>query len=204
MADKPVTLETIHQETISAYDAWQAEPENEDLRTTFNQVVEKAKGYKAPEPVKPPDKYELKLPESSLLDPSITERISAYAKEKGLSNEAAQELIDRENQVVTSYHEAQLQQVEGIKGQWVKDAEADKEIGGEAFKENIELAKRVIDKFGSDAFKAALNETGFGNHPEVIRIFTKIGKLMAEDKLVLAKTQSAGSKPMEEVFYGTT
>ncbi len=204
MADEiKETLNTITQATVTAYDAWQAEPENEDLKTGFTQAIEKAKGYKAPEPPKPPDKYELKLPEGSLLDPSATERISAYAKEKGLSMEAAQEVLNRENQAVTAHHESQLKQVDVIKTQWVKDAEADKEIGGEKFKENIELAKRVIDKFGSDAFKTALNETGFGNHPEVIRIFTKIGRLMGEDKLVMAKSQ-AGSKTMEEVFYGST
>ena len=148
-----------------------------------------------------PEKYELNLPEGSLLDPSTIEKISAYAKEKGLSNEAAQEVLNRENAIVTAYHEAQNQQVTEIRNAWVKEAESDKEIGGDKFKENLELAKRVVNRFGSEAFKAALNETGFGNHPEVIRTFARIGLLMADDKLITGGSNSDTPRDMAHTFY---
>lgn len=154
---------------------------------------------------KAPENYDLKLPEDSLLDPSTIERISAEAREKGLSNEAAQELIDREHQAVSAYKEAQDEQVKEIQDSWVSTAEADKEIGGDAFKENVELAKRVVDRYGSDDFKKALNETGFGNHPEVLRIFTRIGKEMGEDRLVEPGSQTTGGKKnIEDVLYDKT
>lgn len=148
-----------------------------------------------------PEKYELIMPEGSLLEPSTIEKISAYAKEKGLSNEAAQELLDRENSAVQTYNEGQNKKVEEIRASWIKAAEADKEVGGKDFKQNVELAKRVIDKFGSEEFKTALNETGFGNHPEVVRTFVRIGRLMADDEAIFAKSQATGTKTMEEKFY---
>jgi hypothetical protein len=149
-----------------------------------------------------PEKYELKLPEGSLLDASTIEKISTYAREKGLSNEDAQALLDRENTAVASYHEAQMKQVENIRNGWVKTAENDPEIGGNAFKENAELAKRVIDRYFTDDFKKVLNETGFGNHPEVMRGFVRMGKDMADDKFVHAKNHGAGDqKNAAELFY---
>lgn len=152
-----------------------------------------------------PEKYELTMPKDSLLEPSTIEKISAYAKEKGLSNEAAQEILDRENSAVQTYHENQNKQVEEIRASWIKSAEADKEVGGKDFKQNVELAKRVIDKFGSEEFKTALNETGFGNHPEVVRTFVRIGKMMADDEMVFSKAQpSTGTKSNADVFYNNT
>lgn len=168
-------------------------------------VEPKAGEPPAKEPNKPtvPEKYDLKMPENSLLDPSTIEKISTYAKEKGLSNEAAQELLERENQAVASYHEAQMENVKKIQGNWLKECEADKEIGGAEFKKNAELAKRVVDRFASEEFKKALNESGFGNHPELVRTFMRIGREMGEDVLIHAKSQG-GQKPMEDVFYGST
>ena len=35
--------------------------------------------------------------------------------------------------------------------------------------------------FATPELKKALNETGFGNHPELVRLFVKIGKSLSED-----------------------
>lgn len=152
-----------------------------------------------------PEKYDLKLPDGSLLDASAVDRISAYAKEKGLSNEAAQGILEGENKAVTSYHEAQSNHVAEIKAGWRKTAESDKEIGGAAFKENVELAKRALERFSSEKFRAELNENGFGDHPEMIRSWLRVGKAMAEDKLIHSSSKSDSStRTLEEVFYGTS
>lgn len=147
----------------------------------------------------------LKLKEGALLDQTDVDRISAFAKEKGLTTEQAQDVLDREEQGAAAYHTKQLKEVDDARASWIKAAGADKEFGGDGFKQNAELAKRVVDKFGSEAFKKALNDTGFGNHPEVIRTFVRIGKMMADDQFVQPKSQSGtGKKPIEEVFYPTT
>lgn len=152
-----------------------------------------------------PEKYDLKLPEGSLLDASTVDRISAYAKEKGLSNEAAQEKLDGEHKAVTSYHEAQSNHVAEIKAGWRKTAETDKEIGGAAFKENVELAKRALERFGSEKFRSELDETSFGDNPEMIRSWYRVGKAMAEDKLIHSSSKADSStRTLEEVFYGTS
>ena len=149
-----------------------------------------------------PEKYDLTTAKDSLLDQTDIDRIAADAKERGLSNEDAQLMADMEAEAIDRYHGKLDKQVEDIQAGWLKAAEADKEIGGEAFKENAELSKRLIDTYGSEALKDLLDKSKYGNHPEVVRIFSTIArKTMAEDKAFFPKAHEKGEKTMEETFY---
>lgn len=149
-----------------------------------------------------PEKYELKLPEGSTLDQSAIDRVSAYAKEMKLSQDMAQAVLDREHLAVDSYAKALDSQFAAVKEEWKQNGFKDKEIGGDAYRENAELAKRVVAKYASEEFAKILDESGYGNHPELIRTFLRIGKAMAEDKLVMPGAQAGGKKSAEELFYG--
>lgn len=150
-----------------------------------------------------PEKYDLKLPDNSHLTPAYIEKIASYAKDRGLSNEEAQQMLERENSVVSEVLSQKEAEFRARTEEWKELAKADKEIGGEGFAKSTELAKRVIQKFASDELKDELNRTGFGNHPELIRVFTRIGKLMSEDQLVMPGTQAGGKKSLEDIFYPT-
>lgn len=145
-----------------------------------------------------PERYDLKLPEGSPLDKAHVETTAAFAKERGLSNEQAQAILDREHQAVASH----LEGVKAMQQQWAEDSKNDKEIGGEGFSKNVELAKRVVDKYGSESFRKALSESGLGNHPELVRFITRIGKAFGNDHFVQAGAKPSGKRPIEEVFYG--
>lgn len=146
-------------------------------------------------------KYELTLPKDSLLTTEQLDKISSFAKEKGLSKEQAESLLERESNALTGMFEAHEQRVEG----WKTQAEKDKEIGGEKFKQNVELSHRVIERYGSQALKDELSKSGYGNHPELVRLLSRIGKSMSEDQLILpgSKTSNA-QKPIEDIFYGNS
>jgi hypothetical protein len=153
-----------------------------------------------------PEKYELKLPENSILKAEQLEKIASFAKERGFSQEHAQALVEREHSVLSEFVQAQTQKMEQIPQQWYEASKADKEFGGneEAFQRNAELAKRVVHKFGGEEFMKELDRTGFGNHPELLRVFYRIGKSMAEDQLVMPNAQTGGDKSVTELFYGKT
>ncbi len=146
-----------------------------------------------------PESYDLKVPEESLLQTADVERLKAEAKELGLTNEEAQEYLDTHHKAVTAYRDAEMVKVKEMQSGWLKECEADTEIGGAEFKKNAELAKRVVERVGSDTFKKMLNETGFGNHPEVVRTFARIGKMMSEDQLVLPKAQAPVGKSENDI-----
>lgn len=150
-----------------------------------------------------PEKYDLKLPEGALLDPSRVEKIQSFAKEKGLSNEQAQDLLNSENEAVSSFHSAQQEQLVRAREDWKKQVLEDKELGGDNLNKSVELAHRALNKFGSDALKDQLEKSGLGNHPELVRAFARIGKAMSEDKIIQSGNSSSGNrKSYEETFYG--
>ena len=155
------------------------------------------------EPKVAPEKYDLKLPEGSLLEPTALDRIAKLAKERGLSNEDAQKELDRDNDTLKAYVEGQKAQLKKESETWLKECEADKEFGGEKFKESAEYAKRVLkwaDESG--AFGKVLDETGFGDHPVVFRVFAKLGRAFKEDKVIHAGETPAAPKTLEERLYG--
>lgn len=151
---------------------------------------------------KVPEKYELKLPEGSPLKATHVEKIAAEAKARGLSNEEAQALLERDSELLATHAEDQQAQLKATTAKWLEDAKADGEIGGAKAAECFELSKRVVARFGTDAFKASLESTGLGNNPELVRMLYRIGKSMSEDQLVLPGEPPAQKKTIIQHLYG--
>lgn len=146
-----------------------------------------------------PEKYELKLPEGSQLDASWVEKIAEKAKERGLSQDQAQ----AELEMLHSYEQGQRNLLHQKSEQWLNEVKADKEIGGAAFAQNVEIAKRAVDTFCDPEIKQFLNDTGLGNHPGLVRLFYKIGSKISNDTLVQAPANTAGQqKSIADLFYG--
>ncbi len=168
------------------------DPKVEDPKVEDPKVEDPAKGTA-------PVAYDLTMPKDSLLNPDVKDEILAHAKQEGLSNDAAQALLDREHKAVEKYNKAQLEEFETTRNVWVDEIKADKEIGGDKFNESVEMSRRVIERFGTEDFKSVLEETGWGNNPEVVRIFSRIGASMSEDQFVMPGSQSAtGEKTQKD------
>lgn len=161
-----------------------------------------------PTPIKPedsrkvPDKYDLKIPKDSILDEGHIEKVTAFAKANKLTNDEAQGILDKDNAFKASVIEGQQEELAKSQAAWIEEAKKDTEIGGDKFAENAALAQRVVDKFGTPAFKKALIDSGLGDHPEVIRIFQRMGKQMKDDEFIMSGSAPTGKKSMEDVFYG--
>lgn len=164
-------------------------------------VEEKKSEEKPTEGEAKPVEYKLTLPEGSPLDAKAIEALTAFAKEKGLSVEQAQLTLERESGAVTAFAQAQQQQFETTKLEWYEAAKSDKEIGGDNFAQSAENAKRIVNKYGSAAFKQELDRTGLGNHPELLRVFARIGKEMQSDSFVKPGAMASSPKSAESVFY---
>ena len=155
----------------------------------------------APAPVVTPEKYDLKVPDKSLLDAASVEKIASFAKDRGFSQEQAQALLERDNQNAVASEAAQQAALKEQSQQWVKDVMSDKEIGGKDAKQNVALAHRVIERFASPVLVQQLRETGLGNHPELLRLFVNVGKMMSDDQLITGSGTPKIEKSAAEVFY---
>jgi hypothetical protein len=139
-----------------------------------------------------PEKYEFKLPDGSLLKQPEVDEISKLAKERGYSADEAQKYLEERNGIKSGFLKEQQQEFSQLRGQWKDTFINDKELGGQKAQESAELAKRFVDRFASDDLKKALNDFGFGDHPELIRVFARAGRAMAEDKFVPGGQPVAG------------
>lgn len=148
-----------------------------------------------------PQKYDIKLPEGSILQPGKIEEISLYAKEKGLTNDQAQEVLNRDSDTVSKFHEAQLKAYEAMTEQWRAEAAKDKEIGGEALPQHLEGAKRVVERFAPEGFMQELDSTGYGNHPLLIKFLSRISKAMGEDRMHIPGEQGGDSSTALQRMY---
>jgi hypothetical protein len=151
----------------------------------------------------PPDKYELKLPDGSRLEAGYVDKIAAYAKAHGLSQDAAQDLLNRESVNRNEYQEAQVAQLKAQSDAWKEEFMNDPVVGGEKGVENAELAHRALKQFADEPFVEELEKTGLGNHPGLMKTFLRIGKAMSDGKFVITKTPGGGGekKSAEEKFY---
>lgn len=167
-----LAAEAVNAEAVKSVEVENKEP-----------VVEKESEAKLQEEIT------LELPKDSLLDESAVERIAGFAKERGLSKEQAQEILNQQHEAVAQALESQRQRVDQVADAWREQVLKDKEIGGDNYMEKIEVAHRAVKKFASDDFIKALNETKLGNHPELVRVFYRIGLAMNEDRLVTPGAQ---------------
>lgn len=151
-----------------------------------------------------PEKYDLKLPDGSTVDPAVVQRTEAIARDLGLSNEAGQKLLDQtvkdisdlETSAKKAAEDSQKALIDAWKPggtewvkretQWATQAKADPELGAtpEAFAVSVEKAQQALAKYGPE-LKPLLDETGFGSHPAVIKMLARIGKASSEGSLVL-------------------
>ena len=76
---------------------------------------------------------------------------------------------------------------------WMAQSANDNEFGGVNFRRNLELARTVIQRYGTKELVDLLERTRMGSHPEVIRLFWRIGKALP--------TLKPRRKTIGELFY---
>jgi hypothetical protein len=147
-----------------------------------------------------PEKYEpFKAPEGTALDPAIATKFEETARALNLPQDKAQQLIDQMAPVMAQQH---AQQMEQLRADWKEQSSADKEFGGDKLPENLGYARKALDTFATPELKTILNETGLGNHPELVRFMVRAGKAISEDKIVMGGAPASANRSAAEVLYG--
>jgi hypothetical protein len=170
-----------------------------------------------------PEAYELKVTVKDAegkdteveIDTELLAKATPTLKELGLTNEQANKLAPF---IVEAQERAFAKQAEDfatVKADWAKEAAADPEIGGKNWKATQANAARALDHFVgpmkvkgengeevANPTRALLNESGLGNHKDLIRAFAKIGEAMGEDgTFARSDTGPVAKKGREEVLY---
>jgi hypothetical protein len=148
-----------------------------------------------------PEKYEFKAPEGQSFDANVLAQFEEVAREINLPQAEAQKMLDK---IAPALAQKQADIIKAAQDEWVANTKADKEIGGDKLDANISIAKKALDTFGTPALRDLLNDSGLGNHPEIIRAFYKAGKAISEDSFVPGGSKPAGNsdQSLASKLYG--
>tara|TARA_R100000963_G_scaffold17201_1_gene11973 strand:- start:690 stop:1313 length:624 start_codon:yes stop_codon:yes gene_type:complete len=160
----------------------------EEGQTNEEEVTEEASA---------PEEYSVfDLPEDFSFNEETLSDYHTFAKENNLTQEQAQRGVN----MVAKMKEAEMAQWVEQQKSWVDDAKSDAEYGGEKFDENISIAVKARDSFGTPEFNEMLDSSGLGNHPEMIRFLNRVGKAISEDSVVVGGANTT-EKTREAVLY---
>lgn len=106
------------------------------------------------------------------------------AKSVGLSQENAQKMFTAMYGEADNYVRRRTQE---FAAQWAEQSKADPEFGGANFNQNMGQIAAAYQQFATPELKQLLDASGLGNHPEVVRLFYRVGKALSQDTGVRAQ-----------------
>lgn len=148
-----------------------------------------------------PEEYGgFKVPEGFIFEEEDSRQFNALAKELNLPQDKAQKLIDKyvekqQNQF-EFWQEQHLRQVHS----WTEEVKMDPEIGRGKFDESVGVALKALEQFGTPQLRKLLRESGYGSHPEFVKMFHRVGKALAEDKFAQG-VRAPGTTDLGDLFF---
>lgn len=198
---KPATDATA---TTTTTDDKKVDDKKPDETTTTTETPEQKAAREAAEAAaKVPEKYEFKLPDGVQLDQAAYDTFTPKFKELGLNAAQAQGLVDTYLASLKSQADATEQAFTQQTKEWETTARADAEIGGNKWDASVALSNKTMSAFGTPELVRLMNTTGFGNHPELIRFFARVGNAIGEDSMQRHGEPGAGQRSAEERLWGS-
>jgi hypothetical protein len=149
-------------------------------------------------PPRAPEEYaEFTVSEGWAMDEAQTADFKSFAKEQDLTQEQAQKVLEYGGAKIKEMVEAPYKTWRETQEKWQAEVKADLEIGGTKFEQSIKDAALVFEPGESNPFvgsaqeakalREALNTTGAGNNPAIVKMFVKMGRLLAEPGTLAGK-----------------
>lgn len=148
-------------------------------------------------------------------DFEVTEEVQAqlddfadFAQAQGITQEQFQSLIDYQQNRLAGSMEAVSAEYIARANSWADDTQNDAELGGANFQENVTIAKNAMQQFMSPSMGQMLGMPseenpggmGLGNHPEVVRLFYRIGKAMQDSSLVVGDAKASDENALARMY----
>ena len=143
-------------------------------------------------------------PEGMTVEPEALAQAHALFNEARLPQQQAQKFIDLAMARERAAAERGVKAFHELQDKWLAEIKADPEIGGERLAQAVAQATRVLERLAVPGLKEALNVTGAGNHPAVVKAFVRLGRILAEDRFSPGR-EAARQAPRTpaDVIYGS-
>lgn len=129
--------------------------------------------------------------------------VQSYLKENpdATASDALKWVAERQIEAVQKGQEDAANQFADQVEQWGESLKTDKEFGGDKYDANMASAKSVIDKFGTPELTQLLNESGLGNHPEMVRFVYRISQPMKDSPVFTGGGTGTDTRTFTEKMY---
>jgi hypothetical protein len=141
------------------------------------------------------------LPEGMTMDKEALAEFIPMAQEHKLSQADAQKFIDLQSKAVGKFVKSQTDAWADQVAKWTTVAENDAEYGKKDYDKSVMIARSAMRQIGGSKLSAALEETGMGNHPEIIRAFYRMGVAIGEDDLNFGGSNPGGQLSQAERMF---
>lgn len=125
---------------------------------------------------------DFKIPEDWTVDQDLIANFKEFGKNKGLSQEDMQAVIDYHVEANKKALEQYNASAKKLNKDWYEEIKNDEEFGGENFKTSNSNINYLFEKFDTDGkLRKALESSGASTHPDLYRFLARIGKTHAND-----------------------
>lgn len=145
--------------------------------------------------------YTLTAPEGYPISEGALKGLNEVCKSANLNEEQAKAVMAYMQGNYTSFVAQQQEAMQAQAKTWIGEFQADKEFGGDKFNASLADAQRALATFDEGGtVSKMLAETGYGNNPDVLRIFARVGRALGEDKLI-GNGSGGESVPLEDRLF---
>ena len=142
-----------------------------------------------------PESYdEFSLPEGYATDEGLLNDFSELALADGLSQDKAQAYVDLAARAVNQAYEAQMNAWAEQQSQWSDDV---KQLGDQAVRDANFALNRLE---APERFVEWLEDSGMGNHPDLVDVFAKVGNMLREDSFAKGGNQTRAPSIAERLY----
>lgn len=145
--------------------------------------------------------YELAAPEDYPISEGALKELNELCKDNGIPRNHAEAFLEYMHGNYAAAMQNQQTAMQEQAKQWIDDFRADREFGGDRFDASLADARKALATFDAGGvISSMLAQTGYGNNPDVLRIFARVGAALGEDRLI-GKSGGAAEKPLWDRLY---
>lgn len=159
-----------------------------------------------------PEAYEFNFGEGVTVDQDALAVFEPVLRELNIPQASADKLVGTyaEKLLPMMEERANAQAEEAgaqLRADWSRQFSADPEIGGAKLEESRSFAAKAMQHFmpnnaEGQAFRTFLNESGLGNHPEMGRFLSRVGRQLSEAAVDETTGNATSQTSVAERWYG--
>jgi hypothetical protein len=130
----------------------------------------------------------------------VAEEFVGIVNEHGLPRDVVAKLNGLQEKTMKAASDASSAHWNEMQTAWKNEVSADAEIGGTKTSAVLGSISKIMDEFGTPELRQALDVTGAGNNPHVIRFLAKVSKELGEGRPISGNPTSAPKTHAELLF----